>query len=1066
MNESTHAMFQSLDVNNDGYICAQDLGCWLKQEIAKANDFKARGHRNLDAASYDLHLEEVSAFQLASSTEGSTSGSNLERKSFELEGSTLVDGDKSDMLSEEGLAKCLALFPMLAFDWVSPISYDNSNLGSFFIRVDAAALFRRLDSNNDGWVTVEDLRAWRQSLPLGRSEDDLVRSFFTRCAKSGSVYTGKASAISTTPWRSPTSAHTKTLHHGSEAAAILANDSQELRLWDFYVVLQDDPMLAAELCTQAIVLDFRAGDGHKDDKKSSRFKPFVKGNGTKWKVLPSENTIKACVCLAKLQLCRLASAYCVVYAHEEEIAAFVLCALDATGHGTVGALDFQNYLQEYANMKSLSVSDVQCLLDDNALHRERINRDGTMTSQLSAATSSSTKIKGYNATEQVLNRKTLRQLLSRPAHRKFAGLLCQFVQVQQERANKGYVANILHARLPSQKRMTMREQMAAHHAAELERDHDLKKGVHSAGGVSARGYGRKSGESGITAAAASNRAAFTSMFDDQTKHRIPPGFDRKTLNNWFKQLDKDRDGYVTPRDLVAWCTSASCQDLVDEVDLESLFHPSLPNFSISSGHDLPQNVAREAYTSAALHVVVDDDEEFISDGPKNVGTSSLTESTKAADSQDKVNKIMSLLRQNANAAADKAHASLIRAAQLASLPAICGLHKRALSAALARRPLLAARFALMHRFSCAVQPVLLVEARAKTAITVATSAEAAVAAAIATATTPSRKGTETTAKTATATARQAAARTKSEWIKMSCKHNNEIDKSSSEKNAAIVQELEAQIKEAEASDPRSAAAHAARYALQDHFLVGARQKHTLMSIEVALEVKLLAWREAKDCPTQLQQLHTLLPLSPKPSPHVAAVTAKTARKTETKVKGINGKTPAQRLSTWDIQTGISGRSNQMASSLDNDNEQGEYGEGTGSTIPASAKMKRSDEHELPTWSSQGIARGSSLDQDMPMTTSRFERRLSAARNNAGAKRGLPAPRPQPRQRLQRTQKSFTSPTTEAEKSRLPYENPADSSPEIWRKKSLTSKSKVTPTFNEAEKGTPVTVTSYEKSIAL
>lgn len=75
--------------------------------------------------------------------------------------------------------------------------------------------------------------------------------------------------------------------------------------------------------------------------------------------------------------------------------------------------------------------------------------------------------------------------------------------------------------------------------------------------------------------------------------------------------------------------------------------------------------------------------------------------------------------------------------------------------------------------------------------------------------------------------------------------------------------------------------YAALCALQAHFLIGAQRHRTLvLSFETALEIKLLAWREAEHRPHrhQLQQLRTLLPLrdvSPQPSLHPAGTKPRT-----------------------------------------------------------------------------------------------------------------------------------------------------------------------------------------------
>jgi len=86
-------------------------------------------------------------------------------------------------LTETSLGKMLARFPMLSFDWEDPLQL--SNLKSAFkaraqsravSREAVAGIFRRLDTDGDGWVKPADLRVWRRMLPLGRSEEALIVS--------------------------------------------------------------------------------------------------------------------------------------------------------------------------------------------------------------------------------------------------------------------------------------------------------------------------------------------------------------------------------------------------------------------------------------------------------------------------------------------------------------------------------------------------------------------------------------------------------------------------------------------------------------------------------------------------------------------------------------------------------------------------------------------------------------------------------------------------------------------------------------------------------------------------
>jgi hypothetical protein len=203
-------MFAALDVNEDGVVCAQDLDRWLTQQAA-AIKTKSYDHHNPNAPFHDFLLDEVTSFLRAGASDpitlASPSPAVTHRHNLKFLGSLGGDKDNSgghldvapmasamgaakDVLSKDGLTECLAHFPNLAFDWDNPFgvpygggacadgsSTSRANVQSrAFSREAAANLFRRLDSDSDGWVTAADLRVWRRMLPLGRSEDALVFS--------------------------------------------------------------------------------------------------------------------------------------------------------------------------------------------------------------------------------------------------------------------------------------------------------------------------------------------------------------------------------------------------------------------------------------------------------------------------------------------------------------------------------------------------------------------------------------------------------------------------------------------------------------------------------------------------------------------------------------------------------------------------------------------------------------------------------------------------------------------------------------------------------------------------
>jgi hypothetical protein len=210
-----HAMFVGLETNADGFLCAQDLEAWLAQQAAAAKGCSAARRDAGGSSMYALRLGEVAAF-LRRGAAGPlflapppAAAKSRRRVRFSEDGGVGgVGGDgpldlaatatatasgaaKDHLLSEDGLAACLARFPTLAFDWDAPIGVLPGGGGAFargggafqaqaqsraFSREAAANLFRRLDSDGDGWVRAADLRVWRRMLPLGRSEDALVCS--------------------------------------------------------------------------------------------------------------------------------------------------------------------------------------------------------------------------------------------------------------------------------------------------------------------------------------------------------------------------------------------------------------------------------------------------------------------------------------------------------------------------------------------------------------------------------------------------------------------------------------------------------------------------------------------------------------------------------------------------------------------------------------------------------------------------------------------------------------------------------------------------------------------------
>jgi len=207
-------------------------------------------------------------------------------------------------------------------------------------------------------------------------------------------------------------------------------------------------------------------------------------------------------------------------------------------------------------------------------------------------------VEGSNAElGHLLDQEALRKVLSWPAYTKFARLLCRFVNAQHELTrrqqqamkarqssasgdcpSKGGTTDSFSTQQP--KRMTMKERIAARQAAKLKDEHNLRENDCPAATSSVAGAERGKYESSTaTRSAGADQAESVPMFAAEAKQRLPRGFGQVALQKWFDELDTNRDGIVTSRDLCNWCATANCQNLVDETDLESLFHPSLPNFA-------------------------------------------------------------------------------------------------------------------------------------------------------------------------------------------------------------------------------------------------------------------------------------------------------------------------------------------------------------------------------------------------------------------------------------------------------------------------------------------------------
>jgi Ca2+-binding EF-hand superfamily protein/predicted DNA binding CopG/RHH family protein len=1052
-------MFQALDMNSDCLVCAKDLSLWQTQHVvARSSLSKLGSSHDPEASPHELHLDEILAFLRVCGASHSVdlmpysiitrdlrkTGEYRKKKVFFEDNDDLTPAQcvESDAFSEEGLAACLALFPTLAFDWTSPLNCGSSRntvrsersgakqshlRNASFNREMAATWFSRIDTNSDGWITAADLRVWRRMLPLGRSENKLVLSFIPMDTDANEA-AAKVLRSKTAPLKALmrrrsslftlTAVETQAQSSGSTVDEVHPEIVPGLKPWEFYMVLREDPMLTAEICAQVALLDFIMSGGPKDVNSADIFGRLnvdgaVDGNDFIAKLeikdidntkgsdmhaekaaiaqdacllaandVPSDTMISAFVCVAKLKLHRLANAYDEANALRDRMAASVLCALDTARCGYVSVHDVQKYLQVHANLYSVSKDDMLCFLNEdyglnNGTTYEVAEDDGEELGQL-------------------LDQDALRKVLSRPAFGKFARLLYRFVQFQQELTSRQHQAvktrqgnaggeslrrkgasDVSSNRSP--KRMTIKERIAVRRAAMLTEEQNFRKIDCSTATSSVASTGRRKCECSTTISAdGTERRESVPMFTTEENQKLPPGFGQVALQKWFKELDADGDGFVTCCDVRTWCAAASCQHLVDEADLESLFQTTLPNFTgppIEALHkstgDLTSTSARVQRVQSRPCSTTNVPQEFSED---NLSTSH----------------------------GDVDFIARFTPVKMADLPVSGSLNEVELAVALARWPTLAAQLFLIRRVSRAIQLMLLAEACAAAALTAA--ATAATAADWAASAPPDQnQRARVLAMSAKSTAQQAAARARSAIAEVvaSCAPSgrHHMKYSGRKNNETADLDLAAKVEEAEASETQRITDHSARRALQDHLLLEARRNVTRVTIEVALEVKLLAWRKVEHYPDQIHELRALMPLSAAgPMPLTANVDAFVPEVNraveENAVAPVNAKTmkrmvPLQKRNfkaklVRSFLASPSENFNRMVFSLDNDEI------GTENGAPA-----KDEGWNTRSWNIHDTASGTSLDYVA-------ESRLSVRHRKITSTTRKPPPKPQHRKRFQKT----------------------------------------------------------------
>jgi Ca2+-binding EF-hand superfamily protein len=250
-----------------------------------------------------------------------------------------------------------------------------------------------------------------------------------------------------------------------------------------------------------------------------------------------------------------------VEAYHVTSATSVLEALDTNDCGYISAQNVQKYLEQHANMHALSVDDVHTLLDNPRNNEGYSNNDDVKSS------SQSNKDTEEDIVEvgQFLDQEGLQQVFSRPAYHNLARLLRRFTQVQQEvtrRQENGqytrqgeacspHTVPIESSNLPLVERLRMQEETAESQGIVLE-------------------GGQLRGQPSATVAEMSQKG-LPPIFDAKVCEQDKPcALGQEALQEWFKELDLNRDGFVTSYDLSTWCTNLGCQGLVQETDFESV----------------------------------------------------------------------------------------------------------------------------------------------------------------------------------------------------------------------------------------------------------------------------------------------------------------------------------------------------------------------------------------------------------------------------------------------------------------------------------------------------------------
>ena len=302
--ELTHRFFGGLDVSKRGRVTAADVAWWVGH---CAQQTKHRGSQASDPRALAPH--ELDAFL---------------RGGRSKPGARVAGAPPPPPaeLTEHALGRLLKRFPTLAFDWDDAMGTGaaaaeaaggggggamafGAGAGAqlaFTRREVAFEVFRRIDTDRNTTITEKEIRVWRRMLPLGRSEDQLVRDLLGRAQERALEKRNAAAAAAraTTGARRAAEARgaggegaarrpslaanqAKTAFEDAAAAAAApagkraqrrstaargtdggfgvaearaAEEEVSIKATELWAAVRDNPLLGAELACQCALLDF------------------------------------------------------------------------------------------------------------------------------------------------------------------------------------------------------------------------------------------------------------------------------------------------------------------------------------------------------------------------------------------------------------------------------------------------------------------------------------------------------------------------------------------------------------------------------------------------------------------------------------------------------------------------------------------------------------------------------------------------------------------------------------------------------------------------------------------